>query len=192
MSNVFTMEAANLFCGNHDQATSNHLSILNWKLPTLEENTVDWNPGGSPVASEVETGINKLESTFTLAGYTPEVMKLIGTSARERQIFTGYGVIRDRKLGSAIELRAVMQARLGRVAPSDFRRGDMNSHEYSIKSIVHYELYMGGDELYFWDMFTGEFRIGGQDINFDTNRILRINGSTGSGGTGGGGAGVNV
>ena len=50
----------------------------------------------------------------------------------------------------------------------------MQQHEYSIKSIVHYELYFGSEEIYYWDMFTNEFRVGGVDINFDTNRILRI------------------
>lgn len=174
MSNVFVMESANLFAGDHDAATSNHLSLLNLKLPGLEENTVDWNPGGAPVASEVETGINKLEATFNLAGWSPEVMKLIGITQRERQVFTAYGVIRDRKFGKAIEAKAVMQARLGRANPTEFSRGSLQQHEYSIKSIVHYELYMGADEIYYWDMFTNEFRVGGVDINFDTNRILRI------------------
>jgi P2 family phage contractile tail tube protein len=179
MSDVFNWEAANLFCGDHDTATSNHLSLLDLKLPQLEENTVDWTPGGSPVASEVETHINKLEATFNLAGFTPEVMKLIGISQRQRQTFTAYGVLRGRKLGNAVEAKAIMQARLGRVNPTSFKRGDLHQHEYSIKSIVHYELYFGNDEIYYWDMFTNEFRVGGEDINFDTNKILRIPGSTG-------------
>lgn len=178
MSNVLTMEAANLFCGDHDKATSNHLSLLDLKLASLEENLVDWNPGGSPVASEVETGINKLEMTFNLAGWTPEVMKLIGTSQRERQVFTAYGVIRDRRSGSTLEAMAVAQGRLARVNPTNFRRGDLHQHEYTIRGIVHYELYMGEDEIYFWDMFTNELRVGGVDINFETNRILKIPGST--------------
>jgi phage tail tube protein FII len=176
--NVLTMEAANLFCGDHDRATSNHLALLDLKLASLEENLVDWNPGGSPVASEVETGINKLEMTFNLAGWTPEVMKLIGTSQRERQVFTAYGVIRDRRAGSTLEAMAVAQGRLARVNPTSFKRGDLQQHEYTIRGIVHYELYLGEDEIYYWDMFTNELRIGGVDVNFETNRILRIPGST--------------
>jgi phage tail tube protein FII len=179
MSNVFTMESANLFCGAHDRATSNHLRLLGLKLPGLEENYVDWNPGGAPIASEVETGINKLEATFNLAGWQPEVMKLIGTSKRERQVFTAYGVIRDRRQGIAVEARCIMQARLGRVNPTEFKRGDLQSHEYSIRGVVHYELYMKDDEIYYWDMFTNEFRIGGEDINVDTNRILKVPTSAG-------------
>lgn len=177
MSNVFTWEAANLFCGDHDAATSNHLSLLDIKLPMLEENMTDWNPGGSPVASEVETGINKLEWTFNLAGWTPEVMTLIGTSQRQRQVFTGYSVLRDRRSGATVEGKAVAQGRLARVNPTSFKRGDLHQHEYSIKGIVHYELYMAEQEIYYWDMFTNELRIGGVDVNFDTNKILRIPGS---------------
>lgn len=175
--NVFNWESANLFCGDHDTATSNHLSLLDLKLPMLEENMVDWNPGGSPVASEVETGMNKLEWTFNLAGFTPDVMTLIGTSRRQRQTFTGYGLLRERKSGAATELKAIAQGRLARVNPTSFKRGDMHQHEYSIKGIVHYELWMAEAELYYWDMFTNELRIGGVDVNFDTNKILRVPGS---------------
>jgi phage tail tube protein FII len=190
MSNVLTMESANLFAGDHDAATSNHLSLLDLKLPALEESYVDWSPGGGPVGSEVETGIQKLEATFNLAGWTPEVMTLMAATTRQRQMFTIYGVLNDRRSGTKLEAKSIMQARLGRVNPTNFQRGQLQQHEYSIKSIIHYELYVDEKEIYYWDMFTNEFRVGGVDINFDTNRILRIpaGGVGDTSNTGGGGA----
>lgn len=105
MNNVFVMEAANLFCGDHDPTSSNHLLLQELKLPALEENYSDHAAGGAPIAIEVDTHINRLEATFNLAGWNPFVMTLIGESRRERQVFTAYGVIRDRRLGDAIEAK---------------------------------------------------------------------------------------
>jgi P2 family phage contractile tail tube protein len=173
-NSVYVMEAANLFCGDADPSRSNHLTITDLKLPTLEENYVDHVPGGAPVAMEIDTHINRLEATFNLAGWSPEVMVMIGNSERANQVFTAYGVIRDRRTGIAMEGKAILGGRLGRVNPQSWRRGDLQHHEYSIRSIVHYELYLDGGEIYSWDFFLNQRRIGGVDLNFDINRILRI------------------
>jgi hypothetical protein len=171
---VYVMESANLFCGDHDPSSSNHLTLQELKLPGLEENYVDHAPGGAPLAIEVDTHVNRLEATFNLAGWSPNVMTLIGSSTRSRQIFTAYGLVRDRRSGEALEARAVMQGRLGRVNMTNFRKGDLQAHEYSIRGIVHYELYLDGEEIYFWDFFISARRIGGEDLNLELNDILRI------------------
>ena len=174
MNNVYNLEAANLFCGDHDPTKSQHLNLHELKLPALEENYVDHSPGGAPIAIEIDTHINKLEATFTLSGWQPLVMTLIGESRRERQVFTAYGLIRDRRLGEAVEAIGIIGGRLGRCNPTAFSHGSLMSHEYSIKGITHYELYMGGEEIYWWDFFTSTRRIGGSDLNADFNQILRI------------------
>jgi hypothetical protein len=47
-NDIITLEAANLFCGDHDPSAenSNHLTIQNLKLPGLEENNSDHTAGG--------------------------------------------------------------------------------------------------------------------------------------------------
>lgn len=173
-NSIYVMEAANLFCGDSDPSLSNHLTISDLKLPGLEENYVDHIAGGASVGIEVDTHINKLESTFNLAGWSPEVMTMIGRSERAQQVFTAYGVIRDRRSGIAMEGKAIIGGRLGRVNPQAWKRGDLQHHEYSIRGIVHYELYMDGTEIYNWDFFLNQKSIGGVDVNFDVNQILRI------------------
>ena len=137
---VYVMESANLFCGDHDPAASNHLVLQEVKLPELAENFVDHAAGGAPFAIEVDTHIARLEVTFNLAGWTPHVMTLIGQSNRARQVFTAYGLVRDRRSGEAMEAKAVFEGRLGRVNPTSFRKGDLQAHEYSVRGITHYEL----------------------------------------------------
>lgn len=177
MANTLLMlEAANLFAGDHDpsHANSNHLSLTNLKLPELGENYSDVTAAGAPVGIELDSHINRLEATFNLLGWNPHVQNLIGESRRERQIFTTYGVVRDKKTGKAQECKAVMQGRLGRSNPTEFTRGTPQSHEHSIRGIVHYEVWLNNAELLYWDFFTSERRVGGTDLNFEINAILRI------------------
>lgn len=183
-NDVYVMEAVNLKCtdsgGGATPGISTHLTLSELKLPAMEENYVDHMAGGARMAIEIHTHLARLEGTFTLAGWQPEVMKLLGRSERINQVFTAYGLIRDRRVGTALQAVAVMEGRLGRVNPTAFTRGSLQHHEYSIRGIISYKLDMqqaaGGslNEIYFWDFFTSEFRVGGDDINKELRNTLAI------------------
>jgi P2 family phage contractile tail tube protein len=176
MSNLFIMEAANLYCGDDDPSDSKHLSLGSLKLPVLQRKYQDHHGGGARVAVEVDVGIEKLEATFSLAGWDPNVLVQFGIGSRNRLPYTAYGVIRNKKTGRAIEAKAVMEGQLGKVESDAFQRGELQNHEYMINGIMHYRLYFDGDEKFYWDFFTGELRIDGQSDNADERRILRIPG----------------
>jgi len=186
---VYTMESANLICGDvtpnemgSAPGISTHLVLQELKLPGLEENYVDHTPAGAPLAIEIPTHMNKLEATFNLAGWDPGVMVFVGQNTRAYQRFTAYGLIRDRRSSQALQATAIIEGRMGRVNPTAFRKGDLMAHEYSLRSIVHYELWMQispestPTEIYFWDFFTSVRRIGQEDLNDDMIRILAIPG----------------
>jgi len=183
---IYTMKSANLICGDTGNESapgiSTHLVLQELKLPGLEENYVDHTPGGAPLAIEIPTHLNKLEATFNLAGWDPDIMVFIGQNARSYQRFTAYGLIRDRRSAEALQSVAVIEGRMGRVNPTAFSKGNLMSHEYSLRSIVHYELYMQVEpdteplEIYFWDFFTSTRRIGGVDLNDEMIRLLAIPG----------------
>lgn len=174
MSTIYIQEAVNLFCGDHDPTASNHLTISEMKLPGLNEDYQDFHPGGSRVGIEVETGVQKLVSTFKLAGHNPHVLSLFGLGAKARRKFTSYGVIRDKRSGVAIESKAIMEGRLSKVEAEGFSRGNLQSHDYGINEILHYELWFGGQEKVYWDFFTSEWRIDGVSQNDDERQILRL------------------
>ena len=191
---VYVMEGANLICGDTRSpaaggdssgttapGSSTHLVLQELKLPALEENYVDHTPGGAPVGIEVPTHINKLEATFNLAGWDPNIMTFIGQNNPFLQRFTAYGLIRDRRTSNALGATAVIEGRMGRVNPTAFSKGNLMSHEYSIKSIVHYELWMQltpgqatPTEVYFWDFFTSRLRSGRVELTNDMVRLLAI------------------
>ena len=184
---VYTLESANLICGDvvgtsgPMPGASTHLILQELKLPSFEENTVDHTPGGAMVGIDIPTHMNKLEATFNLAGWDNEVMTFVGRNNPYYQRFTAYGLIRDRRSSAALQSVAIMEGRLGRVNPTAFSKGNLMSHEFTIKSIVHYELWMQLDpgnatpvEIYWWDFFTSRFRSGQEEISADLHRILGI------------------
>jgi phage tail tube protein FII len=183
---IYTLESANLICGNTGNKTapgiSTHLVLQELKLPALEENNVDHSPGGAPIAIEIPTHMNKLEATFNLAGWEPDVMVFLGREEKRYQKFTTWGLIRDRRSGDALQLYSVIEGRLGRVNPTAFSKGNLMAHEYAIKSITHYELWMqeikGAElsEIYNWDFFTSTKVIGGEDQNKQLISLLAIPG----------------
>lgn len=191
--NLYTMEAVNLICGDIGGSSSpgysTHLVLDELKLPALEEAYVDHMPGGAPVSIEIDMHFNRLEATFNLAGLQPDIMKLIATSRRELQRYTANGLVRERRTGRALKATAILQGRMGRANPTAFSKGNKMAHEYSIRSIVHYEFWMqvdpgangggGGviqEPIYYWDFFTSEFRVGEVNINEDLIRVLEIPG----------------
>lgn len=175
-STFFLMEAVNLFCGTADATKGKHLTLAELKLPDLQAIYADHHAGGALVATEFEVGIEKLEPTFKLNGFDPDLLSEFGLGTRYRNIFTAYGVVRDQRSGKAIEAKAILEARLGRIAPDAFQRGEMHGHEYAMNSVIHYELWFDGSEKIAWDHFTSVWRVNGVDQNADENRILRISG----------------
>ena len=174
MSNFFLMEAANLFCGDHDPTASKHLTLTELKLPELQGIYAEHHAGGSFLQTEFEVGAQKLEPTFKLGGLDPDLLTQFGLGSRVRHTFSAYGVVRDKRTGRAIESKAIIEGRLGKVAPDAYQRGELMGHEYAINEVVHYELWFDEKEILFWDFFTNAWRAGGNDENADLNRILRI------------------
>ena len=73
---------------------------------------------------------------------------------------------------------------MGRANPTAFSKGNLMAHEFSIKSIMHYELWMQYDpnsttpsEIYWWDFFTSRLRVGREELTDDLVRILALPGN---------------
>lgn len=174
MSTLYVLNAANLFCGDHDAKNSKHLTIQELKLPALQAIYVDHHPGGSFFQTEIEVGAQKLEPTFKLVGFDPELLVQFGVGSKLKRIYTAYGQVIDRRTGQSIELKAVMEGRLGKIEGDAFQRGEVMSHEYAINEIMHYEVHFNGQEKIYWDLFSSIWRVDGVDEGGAQNSILRI------------------
>lgn len=180
MNELMTMEAANLFCGAEptDITPSNHLSLAELKLPTFEEQYNDHRAGGAPVTIEIDSVFARLECTFSLAGWTPQVASLVASWEPTQNMFFAYGVVRVRSTGQAIQAVAEMYGRLGRADPAAFSRGSLQHWNYAIRGLTYYRLTLGQYPMYDWDFQTNRLIVGGDNRNADLNRLLNT-GSTG-------------
>jgi len=174
MTTLYTIDAANLFCGTVDPTNSKHLSIEELKLPDLEEDFKEHTPSGARVGIEIPVGIKKLEWTFKLTGIDPQVLTQFGLSTPISNLYTAYGVIVDRRTGQQIELKAIAEGRLGKVTQEAIKKGDTSQMDLKISGLTHYEIWFGGKEQIFWDFFTNAWRVDGVDQNATRNQILRI------------------
>lgn len=148
---LLTLEAANIFCGVG--GASNHLRLLDVKLPGYEEVYVDHKPGGAPLGIEVDVQANRLQCDFVLAGWTPRVNALIGSWRAGSNQFDFFGALRDHLSGNVMQAHASMVGRLGKATPNDWQRGVVSSHAYSIRGIIAYKLVIDGSTLIQWDFF---------------------------------------
>ena len=76
---VLIMDYANMFCGSDitDDGASNHLTLTEVKMPSLEMQYTDHRSGGAPIYIEVGTGIARLEVTFVCIGLISQIMQLV-------------------------------------------------------------------------------------------------------------------
>ncbi len=178
MSDLITVEAMNLFCGDHDPNNSKHLTLASVKLPTFEEMTAAHTPGGSIAGVNLGMGtLNALEMTFKLNGYDPSMLTLFGLGKKTREVYTGYAVLRSKRTSRAIELKTIIHARLNRIEPDEFTRGELMGHDHGLTEIMHYESYYDGVEKHYFDFFNQTWRVDGVSQNADERRILRIPGA---------------
>lgn len=175
MSKLLIMEAANLFCGDHDPSASKHLSLTELALPNMSETMQTHTPAGSAFAIDIPTGLDKLTAGFKFAGVDPDTMVQFGLGSAVTHTYTAYGAVRDRQTGEGISHKAVIRGRLSKVEADAFKRGELHGYDYSLSSIDHYELWMGERELYFFDFFASIWRVDGQNAN-DHASLLQIPG----------------
>lgn len=173
MVNAFeVMTDANLFCGAvSDRSNSNHLALTELKLPAWEERYVDFRPGGGNVAIEIDVQMVRLQASFTIAGITPQVMKLLRPIVGTSTYFTAYGVVRDMMTFVPRQAIAIMFGRLGRVELANYRKEDVLHTTYAIRGMTSYRLAVAGfnqdtgveetDVIYDWDFMTNQLMIGG-------------------------------
>lgn len=175
---LFIQEAVNLFVGDSGPDNSKHLVLESIKIPSLEENTQNYTPGGSIGEIKVGLGVLKaLESTFKIKGCDPQIMSQFGLNSRGRMPFTVYGAVRDKKGSDYIELKAVMEGRLIKIEADEMKRGELYGHDHAIDEIWHYELHWAGKEKYYYDFLSSEWRVDGVSQNTSIRNILRIPGA---------------
>lgn len=164
----YSLESFNLYVGTDDEDNDKRVIIRNTSLPDLEEITQGGHAGGAPFEIEVGgLGFKALSPKFKLAGFDPQTLRQFGIGGRAQYPFIIKGKIRNLNGGRELGLKAVIWGRLSKYAPSEFKRGDAFEQDHEIKEVVHYEKYIDGQEMYYFDHFAKPpiWRVNGKNAN---------------------------
>ena len=136
------------------------LEIDTLRLPTLEEITETFQPGGSDMAIELTgLGVKELTMAFKLKSHTPELLGLFGGAPGIRNNFTGKKLIVSEEDGSEHEHAIDVTGRISKIDGEEMSGGKPSGYDHEIKSIWTYTEY--------WDsriMHRFSFKKGGWDI----------------------------
>lgn len=146
------------------------LDIDTLKLPTLEEITETFQPGGSDLELEVAgLGVKALTMPFKIKSHTPETLGLFGGAPGVRHAFTGKKLVVSEEDGTEHEHAIDVVGRLSKIEGEALAGGKATGYDHEVKSIWRYTEY--------WDsrvMHRFNFKLGGWDVwNFQTVNATR-------------------
>lgn len=113
-------------------------------LPTITVKMEEFRGGGMDAPVELDMGMEKLEGSFVLAEYNPDMVALVGLVSADTQL-TARGAIR-RDGEDAIPVVVNMTGAIKELDPGDWTSGEMATGTFAY-SLRYYKLTVGGSEL---------------------------------------------
>jgi len=113
------------------------------ELPKLTMKTSEYRAGGMDAPVEIEMGMEKLETTFTLNGYDPEVLKLFGLAPGNRKPLTLRGTLLDDITGTEQPVIVNLKGMLREVDMGTWKPGEDATLKMAA-ALVYYKLTING------------------------------------------------
>jgi P2 family phage contractile tail tube protein len=129
-------------------------------LPTLTTKMEEFRGGGMDAPVEIDMGMEKLEGTFELAEYNPDIIALYGLASPNTQMTARGAMRRDGE--DAVPVVVNMTGVVKQLEKGDWVAGDPTSGTFTY-SLRYYKLTIGGRELVEIDKVNMIRRINGQD-----------------------------
>lgn len=153
-ANLFIMDAANLFVGNADPNSSEHLALKSVKIPALVAKTKEHMGAGAATSINIRMStLEPLDLSFKLEGFNPVTMAQF--MSPERADYTIRGNVRDIVSQREIAVVAVVTGHMVKVDGSEFSKDGGIEHDYQIAEIVRYSLTLDSQEKFYFDHFGG-------------------------------------
>ncbi|RUM42594.1 MAG: hypothetical protein DSY80_06910 [Desulfocapsa sp.] len=131
------------------------------KLPAVKFKTEDFQGGGMFSPEPVVLGIEKLEASFKMSSFDPNIISKLKIGAEGLLPFTFRGAVSGAN-GAFFSLRARMLARLGSWEPDAWKASEKVESEYSLL-VSSYTLTHGQREIIHINNKDMEYRVDGQD-----------------------------
>jgi P2 family phage contractile tail tube protein len=127
-------------------------------LPTITLKMEEFRGGGMDAPVEHDMGMEKLEGTFQLQEYNPDIMALLGQTNVQ---FTARGAIR-RDGEDAVAVVVNMTGMIKQKEPGDWKAGESSMPTFSY-TLRYYKLTVDGREIYEIDKVNMVRRVNGVD-----------------------------
>lgn len=157
-----------------NDATNLALDIETMKLPTLEEKTESFQPGGSDMEINITgLGVKAFTMPFKLKSHTPETIGLFGGPAGRRFPFTGRTLVISEEDGEEHEHAVDVLGRLSKIEPEEMSGGKASSYDHEINGVWTYTEYWDNRIMHRFSVKKGGWDIWNfQEINTTRRRVL--------------------
>tara|TARA_X000001036_G_C20322160_1_gene660942 strand:- start:112 stop:618 length:507 start_codon:yes stop_codon:yes gene_type:complete len=135
--------------------------ITELTLPVLSVTTEDFRAGGMDAPAQIDTGMEALECSFTLAEYEPEVLKLFGLTDQAAVNLVARGAL-QRNGEAAVPMAATMGGHIKEFDPGSWSAGEMTEASFTV-GLRYYRLDIDGTTYHEIDIENMERKINGVD-----------------------------
>lgn len=142
------------------------------ELPKLTLKTEEHRAGGMDLPVEVELGMEKLESTFTISDYDPEVFRLFGLLDAENVQLTIRGAIQ--KQGESVQPVTVnLRGGWKEIDSGTWKPGDKSTLKVAV-AVSYFKLAIDGNEIIEVDALNLVRRVGSRDQMADIRSAIGL------------------
>ena len=136
------------------------LDIETLKLPTLEEISETFQPGGSDMEIDIMgLGMKAFTMPFKLKSHEPDVLARFGGAPGVRIPFTGKKLVISEEDGTEHEHAIDVRGRIGKIEGEEMSAGKATGYDHEIKGIWQYTEMWDGRVMHRFN-----FKLGGWDI----------------------------
>ena len=151
--------------------TSRATTIDKLTIPGLTFATSDFSPGGSVMAAKfVQPRIEAPEPKFSVKGLDLDVFRGLGL----RDCWVLAGAYREKRPGGGgtIGARCIIEGAITAWEPDESSPTDLQGCNHTFAEVTHIEFTLGGQELFYVDLFERVLRVNGVDLFADERQAL--------------------
>jgi len=154
-----------------ETGTSRATLLSKLAMPGLTFASSEYSPGGGVVAVKfTQPRLEAIEPKFEVKGLDLDVFRGLGT--RDRWVFAS--AYREKRPGggATVGARAIIEGAISAWEPDESDPAELQGCNHTFSEVTHYELSLGGRELFYVDFFERVLRIDGVDMFADERRAL--------------------
>lgn len=169
-----TIQGANLFCDD-DPDESNHIQLDEIALPNLVRTMEDHTPGGGFATLQVDMDMYEaFVVPFKFVGISISMLRRAGLNSGKKRKYTIFKEIKDQRTKERRRLTCVVNAQLGSAEQEAYNKRGLTGFNYELQAVDTYDLTIGDQNIYSFDLFSNRRIVGTEDENRETNTILGI------------------